>query len=74
MTNHRTVLTRAAWIAVLAGEVTCDTCDGRGSIPRVGRHGGRACPACHGRGVPLTPAYAQPAERRVTAHDSRVSR
>ena len=69
MTDRQSILTRDAWVAILAGELPCDTCDGRGRIPRVGKHGTRACPACFGKGVPRTPriAYPQPTERRVGA-------
>jgi len=58
MTTHRTVLTRAAWLAVFSGETPCDACNGTGRIPRVGKRGTRACPACRGKGV-------QPPQRAV---------
>lgn len=69
MTTHPFSMTRAAWIAVLAGETECDACNGTGRIRVIGRHGSRACPACHGKGVPLTPraSRARVPERRVAA-------
>ena len=69
MIVRQPVMTRAAWVAVLSGEVPCDACNGTGRIPLVGKRGTRACPACRGKGVPRTPrvAYAHEPERRVNA-------
>jgi len=69
MTTQQPIMTRAAWIALLAGETACDTCNGSGRIPLVGKRGTRACPACHGKGVPRARqrVFAREPERRAAA-------